>query len=138
MNAIFQDLQHPRNPCNGKMFNDRRSIVALLDELRHIGPPFMFQLVGDNAFNLTVGIDRDFGCVQYSANDGSPPYLMATATAEGDSNQRDMEFLVGDTLTPIDGRYRLSFNIVMEIVADFVTTGKRSNNVSWREFAPSG
>ena len=52
--------------------------MALLDELRTMRPPFMCQFVGENGFNLTVGIDHDFGCVQYSANDGSPPYLMAT------------------------------------------------------------
>jgi hypothetical protein len=138
MNARFQDLQHPRNPRNGELLRDHWTVLALLDELRQVMPAFMCQFVGDNGFNLTVGIDHAFGCVQHSPNDGSPPYLMATAPANADSDQREMAFLVGDTLTPIDGRYRLPFDTVMEIVADFVISGQRSANVSWREFAPSG
>jgi len=137
MNAEFQDLQHQDNPHNGETLRDQRSVMALLEELRDVSLPFMCQFAGDNEFNLTVGIDRDFGCVQHSANDGSPPYLMAIAPAASGLDRREMTFLVGDTATPIDGRYRLPISLVKEIVADFVTSGKRSENIVWEEFGPS-
>jgi len=138
MSATFQNLQHPDDARNGETLHDRPSVIALLDDLRHVAPPFMCQFVGDNEFNLTVGIDRDFGCVQHSANDGSPPYLMATVSSKAASDRREMTFLVGDTVTPIDVRYRLPFDIILQIVADFVTSGTRTENVTWEEFAPNG
>jgi Immunity protein Imm1 len=51
----------------------------------------------------------------------------------GASGRHDMEFLVGDTPTPIDGRYRIAFDELREVVAEFVATGERSNRVSWEE-----
>ena len=137
MNTRFQDLEHEHNPRNSEVLSDRPSVMALLDELRGVQPPFMCQFIGDNGFNLTVGINRDFGCVQHSANEGMPPYLMAVATS-GPPDQGDMEFVVGDTATPIDGRYRLPFDTLTEIVAEFVTSGERSSEVSWEELGPGG
>jgi hypothetical protein len=137
MNARFQDLENEQNPRNGEVLSDRPSVVALLDKLRGIQPPFMCQFVGDNGFNLTVGIDREFGCVQHSANDGMPPYLMAVSTNAG-SDDRELEFVVGGTATPIDGRYRLRFHTVTEVVAEFVTSGQKSSKVVWEELAPDG
>ena len=71
MYTTFQDLQRVHNPRNGQVVNDRSSVLALLAELQKIQPPFMCQFVGDNGFNLTVGIDHDCGCVQHSPNDGT-------------------------------------------------------------------
>jgi Immunity protein Imm1 len=130
MNTTFQDLQHDDNPRNGEVMGDPQTVVALLDELRTVRPPFMCQFVGDNGYNLTIGIDEDIGCVQHSANDGSPPYLMAV---DPTGHHQRMEFVVGDTATPIDGRYRLPIRTVRELVATFITSGGRSNCVEWEE-----
>ena len=137
MNTTFQDLQNENNPRNGEAISDRASVTSLLDDLRNIQPPFMCQFTGDNGFNVMVGIDHDFGCVQHSSNDGIPPFMMAVSKT-GPSDRSDMEFLVGDTPTPIDGRYRVPFDAVREIVAQFVTTGQRSSNVSWEELDAAG
>jgi hypothetical protein len=131
MNTRFQDLENDDNPRNGQVLSDRPGVMALLEELREIRPPFICQFVGDHGFNLTVGIGHEFGCVQHSANDGTPPYLMAT---EPTSDQSEMEFILGGTATPIDGRYRLSFSTVKEVVAAFVASGGRSDTVKWEEF----
>ncbi len=132
MNIVFQDLQHDHNPHNGQVFGTVPGIALLLDELREMSPPFMCQFTGDNGFSLTAGLAREFGCVQYAANDGAPPYLMATNPITSDT--REMEFLVGDTATPIAGRYRLPFETVKEIVLDLVASGTRSRAVKWEEF----
>ena len=130
MNTTFQDLEDEHNPRNGQVLSDRPGVLALLSELRIKRPPFMCQFVGENGYNLTVGVDHDFGSVQHSANDGMPPYLMATGPS---ADEHEMEFAVGGTATPIDGRYRLSFGIVQEVVATFVATGRRSDSVKWEE-----
>ena len=130
----FQDLEHEQNASNGQPFSDPRSVIALLDELRQIRPPAMYRFIGDNGFNLTVGIDRDFGCVEYAPGDGSPPYLMAMEKTQAETGQQEMSFVVGGTATPIDGRYRLPFNVVRDIVLEFVVSGKQSAIVEWEEF----
>jgi hypothetical protein len=135
MNTRFHDLENEHNVRNGELFNDRHSVMALLDELRKIEPPFMCQLVGDNGFNLIVGIDRDFGCVQHGANDGMPPFMMAVSRNPA-AHPPEMDFLVGGTATPIAGRYLVPFDTVTEIVAEFVNSGEKSNVVSWEELDP--
>jgi Immunity protein Imm1 len=132
MNTSFQDLQNDNNPRNGQVFSERATVASLLEDLRKIEPPFMCQFTGDNGFNLMIGVARDFGCVQHSSNDGQPPFLMAVSNA-GASGRHDMEFLVGDTPTPIDGRYRIAFDELRDIVAEFVATGEKSTRASWEE-----
>jgi hypothetical protein len=134
MNTTFQDLQNADNPRNGLELSQPDTVVPLLEELRTIEPPFMCQFTGDNGFNLMIGVAREFGCVQHSSNDGMPPFLMAVSNGVA-SGRNEMEFLVGDTPTPIDGRYRIAFDELREVVAEFVATGERSNRVSWEDLA---
>lgn len=134
MNTRFQDLQNDNNPRNGTTLADRATVVSLLEALRTVEPPVMVQFIGDNGYNLIVGIAHDSGCVQHAANDGQPPYLMAVSTGDA-QDRREMEFLVGDTPTPIDGRYRIGFGELCDIVGEFVATGERSVGASWEEFA---
>jgi hypothetical protein len=134
MITTFQDLQYDDNPRNGQVVSDRSHLMALLNQLRTIRPPSMCQFIGNNGCNLTVGIDQGSGCVQHSTNDGAPPYLMAIGRQ---ADNRQMQFVVGGTETPIDGRYRLPFDILREVVANFVATGERSSSVLWEEFAPN-
>ncbi len=134
MNAIFQDLEHDCNPRNGELLTSSQSVTNLLEELRERRPPFMCQFIGNNGFNLTVGIDHDFGCIQHSSSDGIPPCLMAIESKSNRPDGCEMEFLVAGTPTPIDSRYRLSFNTVKTVVAEFVASGIQSSCVVWEEF----
>ena len=131
MTATFYDLQRDDNPRNRQVLNDQRSVVDLFDEIRLVQPPCMYQFVGDHGFSLTVGVDRTSEYVQHSTNDGSPPYLMATASSPDD---RDMSFLIGDTAIPIAGRYRLPSELVRQIVTAFVESGDRMAGINWIEF----
>lgn len=133
MNAIFQDLQHAVNPRNGQVLRDPLEVSALLNELKAMAPPFMFQLIGANKSSLIVGIGHDFGCVQHSSNDGLPPYFLAVGPFAGSP---PMEFLLGDTATPIDGRYRLSIRTLQDLIEVFIDSGERSASVLWEEFQP--
>lgn len=134
MTARFEDLEHDDNPCNGGAFSEPHQLIALLENLRRTRSPFMCELVGDCGDSLTVGVGREIGCVQHARSDGTGPYLMAVDPATSGSRLDEMEFAVGGTPTPIDGRYCLSFAKLCEIVAEFVMTGNRSNTVKWEEF----
>jgi hypothetical protein len=56
------------------------------------------------------------------------------------SNLRDsegeVEFLMGDTPTPVSKRYCLPLDAFVEIVAEFVQTGERKREVLWEELGP--
>lgn len=131
MNAEFFDRQEQSNPLNGAKIENGGKLLKILDDLRS-REPFFCELVGENSFNLLLGVGRTIGCVQYSPGDGSTPYLMAVATGEQDSDGY-VEFLTADTPTPVPRRYCLSFEIVKQIAAYFIETGKRSPEVSWEE-----
>ena len=133
MKLIFQHLDDDHDPRNGKVL-DQTAVIRLLDELRLRQPPTMCQFVGDNGFNLTVGIDNDFGCIQYSRNDGLPPYLMAKDVTRDAADFRDLEFVVGGTLTPIDSQYRVPLNMIKEVLLEFIESGERTEAVAWQEF----
>ncbi|PHR87369.1 MAG: hypothetical protein COA78_37200 [Blastopirellula sp.] len=132
MNIEFHDREERNNPLSGQSFSSTDEVAALMDKLR-TKPPFFCELIGDNGYNLMIGIGGDVGCVQYSARDGLPPYLMATAFSGNKSEGEYMEFLTGGTLTPVERRYCMPFNIVSEIVADFVRSGLASSAVEWEE-----
>ena len=44
-----------------------------------------------------------------------------------------VDFLMGDTLTPVSKRYCLPYDEFVEIVAEFVLTGERVHGVLWEE-----
>src|SRR5262245_46023167 len=79
MTVTFVDLQDGANPMNGAEMDSGATLSAAIDRLMS-RPPFLCELSGANGYHLLVGIGPDVGCVQHSAGDGSPPYLMATSS----------------------------------------------------------
>lgn len=92
----------------------------------------MAELIGANGYILVVGIGGPVGCVQYSHSDGNPPYLVAVAP-NPIAEDEYIEFLTGNTPTPIPARHILPFEKVKEVVKYFHETGTRSAAVSWEE-----
>jgi hypothetical protein len=131
MIVTFFDQQDESNPINGSAIADSEELLRILDSLR-TRSPFLAQLFGENGYNLMVGIGGAIGCVQYSRTDGSPPYLLAVASNPIAENG-DIEFLLGNTPTPISVRHILPFEKVKEIARHFRETGARSAAVSWEE-----
>jgi len=94
----------------------------------------MCELRNEGGTSLTIGLARDHACAQFAATDGTPPYWMAVEVLADSSSRGDMEFCVGGTCTPIDGRYRLSLGSLEQVVASFVELGIQSPAVEWEEF----
>src|SRR5690242_20342641 len=103
MTVTFFDRQDKLNPLNGTMIQDPGEVAQLLKSLQH-RTPFLCELIGDNGYNLLLGIGATCGCSQYSRGDGNPPYLMAIGDDQAASEEY-VEFLTADTPTPIARRY---------------------------------
>ncbi len=129
MSATFHDLQQLDNPMNGTRLETAATIAELFRSLRD-RKPFLFELSGDNGFMLTIGFAGNCGSVQYSPSDGSPPYLVAVADDAVDDGKL-VEFLAGNTPTPIPRRFCLPTDQVEKIAAEFLTRGGKSTAVAW-------
>jgi len=131
----YRDLECSTDRYHGIQIANASEVLNLLQTVRYNRAPFMCEFVGANGYTLTIGISSECGCAQYAASNGLPPYLMAAPKGVIGSVDihNDMEFSVGGTCTPIDGRFRLSTDMVDAIVVDFVETGSRSSQVEWQE-----
>lgn len=131
MNVTFNDLQDKSNVMNGTCVRNSLGLHALLEPFKD-RQPFMFELVGANGCTLLVGFSKEVGCVQFSASDGEPPYLMAL-NDDMVEDEPFTSFLTGNTPTPIPRRFCLPIEQVLAITSAFISEGVRSDAVGWEE-----
>jgi len=131
MDVQFFDRQDEKNPHNGSTISQRYQLLEVVSQLQDRAP-FFCELIGKNGYKILLGIGGVTGCVQYSKDDGNPPYLMA-ASRHQERSEKYVEFLTGGTLSPIPSRYCLPIDTVKDIAAFFQMTGERSPIVSWEE-----
>jgi len=130
---VARDFEQQDNPWNGVTIADEATLTNLLKDSA-AKDPFLLELTGDNGFRLTIGIGGPLGCVQYSSNNGYPPYLVALSESQDRRNaDGDVEFLAGGTATPVPLRRCLTFEVLGQIVMYFFATGERSPEVGWEE-----
>ncbi len=130
----YLSLQDKFDPMNGQKIEQRDKLSELLHRRRNLRP-FVAWLTGENGFQITFGISTDRCCAQYSAADGSPPYLMAVS-AHPLMKQGYVEFLAANTPTPFAARYIITFAELKEVALHFKKTGERSDAVSWQVLNP--
>ena len=131
MMVRFFDRQELSNPVNGTNISTKADLLAELNSLSY-RKPFFCELAEENSYNLLIGLGGAVGCVQYSAADGSTPYLMAVGP-DGFEQEGFEEFLIDDTATPVARRYCMSFDLVKEVAVYFLETGDRNPLVTWEE-----
>jgi hypothetical protein len=131
MTVTFFDRQDETNPLNGRTLALDNELLEILHSLRN-RTPFFAELLGENQRSLLVGVGGPIGSAQYSRTDGQPPYLMAVGV-NPESSREYVEFLTGNTPTPIPSRYVIPFEVVKEIAVHFRQTGERSPALSWEE-----
>ena len=129
--AQFFDRQDTANPMNGTGVRNSTELRHLLDRMRD-REPFFAELIGENGFKLLLGIGPSDACVQFSASNGSAPYLMAVAQ-HTTKDEGEIEFLIGDTASPVPKRYSLPYETMVEVAAHFVDSGERHLGVEWEE-----
>ncbi len=131
MSARFFDRQDRTNPANGSSVAGATELRRLLAGLRG-RPPFFAELLSENGWTLLLGLGESEGCAQLSRTDGDPPYYMAIDRDPSDADG-EMEFLIGDTLSPVPRRYRLPYETLVKVAETFVLTGQRLAELSWEE-----
>jgi Immunity protein Imm1 len=131
MNVKIFDRNEASNPLNGSIIRDSRRLAEILHGVKD-RKPFFYELVGENGFNLLVGVAASYGCVQYSRDDGEPPYLMAVLN-NAVADERYKEFLFANTLTPVPARCCMPLGTIVEIATFFQETGRASPDVLWEE-----
>ena len=125
------DYQDQTSSANGLAVTNDDQLSQVLDGLR-TREPFFAELLGENGYMLLIGIGGTSGCAQFSRSDGEPPYLMAVAP-DPIPEHKQVEFLCGNTPTPVPSRYILPFDKIKDIASQFRRTGRRSTDVSWEE-----
>jgi hypothetical protein len=131
MRTRLYDRQNTADPTDGTLVESADQLRALLERFS-TRPPFFLELIGDNGYKLLLGLGPDQCCAQFSAVDGSPPYLMAVAS-DAEVREGDVEFLMGDTPSPVPMRYCLPRPALVEIAAEFIQSGGRKSTVTWEE-----
>lgn len=132
MTAIFQDLQQADNIMNGICLTNAHDVVSLFRSLAD-RKPFLFELLNDNGFVLMIGFARNCASAQHSSNTGLPPYMMAVSCETENHSGECVEFLAGNTPTPIPQRFCLPIQAVEDIAKDFLESGSRSESLCWEE-----
>jgi hypothetical protein len=127
----IRDCQDQASSVNGLALTSDEQLFQVLDSLR-TRKPFFAELVGENSCTLLIGIGGAIGCAQFSRSDGEPPYLMAVAPKQF-SESEHVEFLAGNTSTPVPSRYILPFEDIKDIASEFRSTGTHSADVTWEE-----
>jgi hypothetical protein len=126
----FFDRHDAGNTLNGVMVTDSRLLRLILDDIdmRHRSP-FFAELIGENDTKLLLGLGPSVGCVQFSATDGSPPYLIAVEG--GPERGGEQGFFMGNALTLIPRRYCVPMGKVLEIAILYFERGERASTVGW-------
>jgi immunity protein Imm1 of predicted polymorphic toxin system len=134
MIIFFHNFQDHLDSNNGRAISSDDELISLLEQMR-AASPVITEFCGPNDFQIDIGIGGKFGSVQYSRIDGAPPYLMAVSHRPA-VKRGYIEFLCGGTPTPIAARYIISFDELKEVVLHFLSSGERSETVSWQVLNP--
>jgi hypothetical protein len=81
-------------------------------------------------FNLTVGIGKTLGFVEYMNADREPPYIIATKNVQGKSDQY-IDFDSNGTQTPIADKFCLPISEIFDIVTFIIENSVLPKNVDW-------
>ncbi|MFE0759012.1 hypothetical protein ACFW16_33950 [Inquilinus sp. NPDC058860] len=131
MKVRFFDRQNDGNPKNGAMIETKEDLAKLLSGI-DLDRSVFCELIGENGYNLLIGLSKDRGCAQHSRADGELPYLMAVSNQKAISDEC-FEFLLGGTPTPVPSRYCMPIDAVKKIACYFQSVGGICPDFSWEE-----
>jgi len=72
MIVTFVDLQDSSNKLNDVPIDKRATLIEILEGMLQQREPFICELLGENKFDLMIGIGP-LGCAQYAGPDHDPP-----------------------------------------------------------------
>jgi hypothetical protein len=131
MKAQFFNRQNDDDLLNGKMVGNSTELSTLLEKLDDSMACF-YELIGENGYNLLLGMSTEMSCAQYSRGDGAPPYMMAIRPSTLEAIV-DQDFYTGGVATPVPGHFCLPRQLGVQIASEFMESGGRSHAVNWEE-----
>src|ERR1051325_1339731 len=129
MNLFDRQFEDWRKDTGVEIANEQH-----LKELIHVHqnkPPHFVEIVASDGAKLLLGVGGEFVTAQYTCASGSPPYLVVKGSE--DTDDEFIEFLMGDTLTPVSRHLCITFEKGMAVALHFYRTGKRLDTVAWEE-----
>ena len=110
---------------------DLTSLESFLQRLR-LDDPLVINITLPEGDELTVGIGPTRSCVQHSAKEHEPPYLIAQEP-NAPVEDSELEFDAGGTPTPIMISQTLPSDKAIALILEIVSTEKRPSYVEWVE-----
>lgn len=123
--ASFQESVEPIHISNEEKLRKE------LKRFKGNDPGKLIDLNSPSGDYLTLGIGASGGCVMFTPASLEPPYLVACGPS--DDYETSVEFLRGDTPTPIPLAYVLSVEEVIDIAVYFFLNGSLPKTVEWEE-----
>ena len=128
MKVQFVDFSLERRP--ERTFQTTNELTSFLRQLQ-TEEPSAGELVCENGYKLTVGIDGHLAFAQYSNINGDPPYMVAQARTR--ISEKSHDFIVTGSPTEVDGKSCLPFSEFENVVCYFMETGLKSPSVAWED-----
>jgi hypothetical protein len=137
MTFKFFDRQDLSNPLNGTAMRNDTELIESIDWLNGRAP-FVAGLQAENGCYLQVGLGGEMGFAQYSDGQGSSWVALerdapARNALPDEEYEECLEFLIGDTLSPIPRRFGLGPERVRQVAVEFRHTCERSPAVLWEQ-----
>lgn len=126
MPTIFYDTQETDNPRNGTAVASPADLQSLLTAVRGRQPYFAMLEAGGR--ELLVGVGPTVGCAQFT--DESALATMAVPSRPVKS-EGFVEFLTGNTPTPVPARYAMAMVDVLRVARWFLEKEQRDPSVRW-------
>ncbi len=129
MALIFFDRQDLESPLNGTNLRSADELAAFLRKPPDRAP-FFCELVSESGKSLLIGLDGESGCVQCCSAAGAAPRFIALARGAPQPGAATGYWL-GETLTPIPARFRLTLDQLHVVAAVFLRTGGLDPDCTW-------
>lgn len=130
MCVVFDRAYDDIVPFGGTKIATATAAQQLLDRLlARGGPPYFVELQRASGEFLLLGLGPACVVQFTSAGDESKNYMIRGSGSLGEY----IEFLMGDTPTPIPARYGIVPSTLRQAVTAFIETGRCDPNMDWEE-----
>lgn len=122
-------IDYAARPQAEREFEDSVALGSFLELQRK--ESMMCKLISDSGYQMQIGIDGAIGCAQFLSNNNMPPYYLAITPNQvvDGSHAFDMT----GSATEILSENCLPFDLLKEVVLEFLQTGHRSKLVEWQK-----
>jgi hypothetical protein len=127
---IFDVATSGPQPDAGLVVSTKGALMVHLSSFLKRDPGIL-EIVSPEGTRLHLGLGGRYACAQITAANSLPPYLVAQAGETTASE--DVEFLLGDTPTPVVPEECISVPEAVRIAEHFFDTGQPDPTITWKK-----